>query len=135
MSMRPRMLVIDDSETLLAEMSAMLRNGFDVTCTNSGAKACRLLQQAAFDLIIVDIFMPEPDGFEILGCLRKKPDAPRVLAMSGASMASLLAVQSKALGAAAFLTKPFSPAQLHAAVDAVLGAPRKPASSSFTPST
>jgi CheY-like chemotaxis protein len=61
-----RILAIDDSRTYLAELSKKLTaNGFQVTTATSGAEGLTQLEQGAFHIAVVDVVMPEMDGFEV----------------------------------------------------------------------
>src|SRR5438105_2895131 len=61
-----RILAIDDSRTYLTQLSKKLtENGFQVTTATSGPEALRLLDEMSFHIAVVDVVMPEMDGFEV----------------------------------------------------------------------
>lgn len=97
----------------------MLRSdGHAVTAARTGREAIRLLSQE-FDLVVLDIVMPEADGFEVIAFLRKRPGPPRVLAISGGGsyMNGASYIESAAkLGAHGVLEKPFGIEQLRGAI-------------------
>lgn len=100
-----RILVIDDdAEVLEFYLIALERAGHEVAAADSGRKGIAMLGGQAFDLIVLDLSMPAPDGFEVLGVLKTKGDAPPVIMVSGAMDDALLRA-SEFLGAAASLPK------------------------------
>lgn len=61
-------LIVDDDPTICLAMGEVLKiNGHLVETVYDGESALQLIQETPFDLIILDIFMPEKDGFEIIG--------------------------------------------------------------------
>lgn len=112
-------LVIDDQPEMLNMMKVVLeRLGFDVTAAPSGKSIVHDLDDAFYDIIITDIFMPDTDGIEVIRKLRSsRPDIP-VLAVSGGGTnleGDFLRV-AKLLGASDVLQKPFMPDDLKRAV-------------------
>jgi two-component system sensor histidine kinase/response regulator len=70
-----RILAIDDSRTYLAELSKkLLANGFQVTTATSGAEGLTQLEQGAYHIAVVDVVMPEMDGFEVCRRARQWAD-------------------------------------------------------------
>lgn len=79
-------LLVDDDPQVLKVFTAYLEKaGHTVTTAINGAEGMLLLDTHAFDLVITDILMPERDGFELIFSLRKKPDRPKIIAVSGGS--------------------------------------------------
>src|SRR5690606_23210446 len=109
-------LVVDDVVELRDLVQLWLLNaGHSVTCASDGREVIRLLERQSFDLLITDIIMPDVDGLEVLNLIRKSPNAPRVLAVSGGGhhlVASDCLRLAASLGASATLRKPFNRAQL-----------------------
>jgi CheY-like chemotaxis protein len=124
-----RVLVIDDSSTAARAAATILEAGnFEVVVTTDSEHGIDLLRQEHFDLLLTDIYMPEPDGLEVIQTvLRLMPEFP-IVAMSGAGEERSMLRVAKHLGARKVLCKPFSPAQLLSAVRTVLA--QKPASRS-----
>ena len=122
MSKRPHVLVVDDDVQILGLfMRTLTRANYVVTGTTSGADALDLAQRASPSLVILDLSMPDPDGFEMLKYLHtKKPDV-KVLVMSGAIQGVILNAATL-FGAVATLEKPVPPESLLQAVDRVLSA-------------
>jgi DNA-binding response OmpR family regulator len=120
----PRILLVDDDlqlQQLLAR--SLTRQGHEVTVAGDGAQALRLADLHVFDLVITDLVMPEVEGIQLLGALKAKPSAPKIIAMSGGGRGAALDYLQMAslLGAATTLAKPFSLDQLNQAVATVLG--------------
>ena len=81
---KKRILIIDDDQTVLSVMSDLLTFlGYDVKATSEGLEGVDLLQQEAFDLVIVDMIMPQVGGLALSKVIRQeKPQIP-ILAISG----------------------------------------------------
>jgi CheY-like chemotaxis protein len=121
-----RVLAIDDDSAVCATVCAILqRAGHQVVTAQDGRRGLKLLEAEQFDLLLIDIFMPEMDGLETIRVLRRsKPQLPTIV-MSGAmveqaSMPDYLSFGTK-LGAIESLRKPFKPATLVEAVNRCLG--------------
>lgn len=115
-------LVIDDNAQLRALLcGALAKMGYVVTSAADGAEAFETIARQKFDLVITDLLMPERDGIEVIGELRLKQPASRIIAMSGGGRGSRdhYLATAKGLGAHAVLGKPFSVSELSTALDAV----------------
>lgn len=116
-----KILLVDDSKTVLKHLSRMLnQGGHQVTAVASGAAAVEYLAQAAVDVVITDLYMPPPDGFEIVQSVRDMPCRPPLIVMSSNTLACGVFRDARALGAAAALQKPFTAEKLLATVAEVL---------------
>lgn len=113
-----RILLADDDDDFRLLVSIWLRNaGFDVVEATNGAEAVRIARDHRFHLLLLDIVMPELDGFAALEQIRAT--GAKVPAMFVSSHSSLREkVQAKA--ATTFLAKPLSPRELVTAVNSVL---------------
>src|SRR5207244_10376649 len=115
-----RILVVED-DALLAEglVSALTRAGHAVQQTGTGRHADLLLRTEDFDLVVLDIGLPDIDGFEVLRRLRARRSTTNVLVLT-ARDAVEDRVHGLDLGADDYLTKPFSVAEFEARVRALL---------------
>jgi two-component system OmpR family response regulator len=115
-----RILVVED-DALLAEglTSVLSRAGHAVLHTASGRHADLLLTDEQFDLVVLDVGLPDIDGFEVLRRLRQRRAATNVLVLT-ARDAVEDRVHGLDLGADDYLTKPFSLTEFEARVRALL---------------
>lgn len=105
-----QILVIEDDNDFRETLVAMLHAPeHEVRSASNGREALDMLASDRFDLLVMDVLMPEVDGIEILRTIRKMPCRPPVIAISGggALPASLALSLSSSLGASAVLFKPF----------------------------
>src|SRR3989440_11127078 len=119
-----RILVMDDDCTLRGAIRVALEAaGYEVIEAPDGAAGLRLQREQAADLVLVDIFMPERDGLEVIRALRAEIPQPKIVAMSGGGRTGQIEVlrAAAALGAARILRKPFQPRELVTAVHELLG--------------
>ena len=115
-----RLLVVED-DALLAEglTSVLTRAGHVVEHATTGRHADILLVDEAFDLVVLDVGLPDIDGFEVLRRLRQRHSATNVLVLT-ARDAVEDRVRGLDLGADDYLTKPFSVSEFEARVRALL---------------
>ena len=119
--MASQILVVDDDPQVLRYCRTVLEGeGHSVTTTISGLDATKLLKEKRFDLIILDLSMPDTDGFEILQLVRTQMPNLKVLVISGFMQGALLRA-AELVGANATLDKPSTPEQLAEAVQRLLG--------------
>lgn len=114
-----RIVVADDDPVLRAIVVAQLtRSGATVVAVVNGAEALAAARKADVDLVLLDIEMPELDGFEVLEALRADPatESLPVLLLTGHPFAGG-AVRGLALGAHDYIRKPFDLDELQARVD------------------
>lgn len=117
-------LVVDDSKVMRDMIAACLRSreGLRFTHAASGLEAIERLSLAAFDLMVLDLNMPDIGGVEVLEFVRAQ-DKLRALPILVVTTRGDEASRGLALaaGASAFMTKPFTPVDILAHVDALLG--------------
>ena len=119
----PRILIIDDSESMLAYLESILREAsHEVFVASSGAEALKVLKKQALELAITDIYMPPPDGLEVMQFARAMNLNLPFIAISGRPPPLNMFVPARRLGARISIQKPFSPERLMEVVDAVLDA-------------
>jgi two-component system KDP operon response regulator KdpE len=126
-----RVLVVDDEPQIRRALRLVLRaNGYEVTEVGAGEAALDALASAAYDLIILDLVLPDVDGVEICRRVREWSEMP-VLILS-AHGDDDIKVQALDEGADDFVTKPFSAPELLARMRralrraAIVAAPRQP---------
>ena len=118
-----RVLVADDDENLLAIVSYRLeRSGYVVIAANDGEEAVRLALAERPDLAVLDVMMPKLDGYEVTRRLRQHEQTRRmpVILLTARAQEADVARGFEA-GADDYVRKPFSPQELRARVQAILG--------------
>jgi two-component system OmpR family response regulator len=115
-----RLLLVDDEDNLRSMLEAALRhNGFEVSSAANGRAALEQAEAAKPDLIVLDVMLPDLDGFEV--CRRLRADGSRVpVLFLTARDATEDKVRGLTLGGDDYLVKPFSLEELVARVEAVL---------------
>jgi DNA-binding response OmpR family regulator len=117
--MSKTILVVDDKEsvrTLLREF--LSAQGFRVTTAADGREALLVARQYLPDLVVLDVMMPELDGYEFIRIYRRERDVPIILLT--AKVAETDKVVGLEIGADDYVTKPFGMAELLARIRAVL---------------
>jgi len=114
-----KVLVIDDEEHLTSLVKAYLvKDGYQVSIANNGREGLTIFHRVRPDLIILDIMMPEMDGYEFIRTLRNESDLPVIFLT--AKVDEQERVLGLELGADDYLVKPFYPRELISRVRAVL---------------
>lgn len=112
-------LIVDDDKDIRNLISVYLENeGIDTQKAEDAAEALKLLEQKEFDLIILDIMMPNMDGIEACMKIREERNLPII--MLSAKSEDMDKIQGLASGADDYLTKPFNPLELIARVKSQL---------------
>jgi len=112
-------LVVDDEKKITEVVQSYLENaGYQTLCASDGAQAMQLFEKKSPALIILDLMLPDMSGEEICRNIRKKSRVPIIMLTARAEDADI--INGLEIGADDYLTKPFSPKQLMARVDAVL---------------
>jgi DNA-binding response OmpR family regulator len=116
---RRKILVIDDEERMVRFIRLNLEHdGFIVIEAFNGKQALQRLRDATPDLILLDIMMPDLDGFEVLQMIREINNVPVIMLTAKGEEDDR--VRGLELGADDYITKPFSPRELVSRVKAVL---------------
>lgn len=120
MSQQARILLVDDEANIRLTLSAMLqRVGFEVASADSGAEAVTLLEQQAFDLLLVDLKMPGMDGMQVVAAARaRQPDLAIIVLTGHGSLDT--AIEGLHQGIFDYLLKTVEPAQVIERVKAAL---------------
>jgi len=117
--MIPSILIIDDDAKLNQLLKDYLKDfGFDVATATHPAKGLKKLKQTAPDLVILDIMLPEMDGFEVCRTIRQTSDVPIIMLTARGEITDK--VVGLELGADDYLAKPFEPRELVARIQSVL---------------
>ncbi|MEQ9643229.1 MAG: response regulator [Alphaproteobacteria bacterium] len=117
--MAKRVLIAEDEPNIVESLTFLLeRAGFDVTVETDGKQALRAALEGLPDVLVLDVMLPELDGYEILRRLRADPKASGlpvlILTAKGQREDRETALDS---GADLFITKPFANAEVVAAVE------------------
>ncbi|MBC1284551.1 response regulator transcription factor [Listeria booriae] len=116
--MKRILLVEDELEIAELERDYLEINEMEVTIERNGARGLELALQDDFDLIILDIMLPDMSGFDICREIRAKKEVPILLV--SARKEDIDKIRGLGLGADDYITKPFSPSELVARVKAHL---------------
>jgi DNA-binding response OmpR family regulator len=120
MAERPtRILLADDEQSILTLLSYPLRqDGFDVVRASSGVEALERFAEDEFDLVVLDVMMPNVDGLEVCRRMRASSSVPIImLTAKGEEIDKVLGLE---LGADDYITKPFSIREFRSRVKAAL---------------
>ena len=119
MKKRPHIMVVDDDLEMLRLLERTLElEGYGVTIAANGVSALMLFRDREPDLVILDIMMPGPDGFQVLDSIRQRSNVPVI--MLTAKYEVTLPEKALGLGADDYVRKPFRPLELVARVQAKL---------------
>ncbi len=119
MVMAKRILVVDDEIKLARLVRGYLeQDGYEVATAGNGREALLISREFEPDLIVLDLMMPEMDGWEFMRHLRRERETPVIMLTARVDENDRIA--GLEMGADDYLTKPFSPRELMARVRAVL---------------
>jgi len=120
MKKHPCIMVVDDEKDMLRLLELSLElEGYGVVKAADGISALAMLDECKPDLVILDIVMPGPDGYQVLQSIRQRSNVPVVILTARRETTSLH--KALALGADDYVTKPFRPLELMARIKAKLG--------------
>lgn len=117
-----RIAVIDDDPDMVKVIRVMLRvEGIDVLEAFSGFKGYSMVKRELPDAVLLDIMMPDIDGFEVMRKLKLDPQTRKIPIIFVSAKTGLQHIQKGlSLGAQGYITKPFKPVELVEKVRAVL---------------
>lgn len=119
MTLTPRVLVVDDDEPMRLSLESLCSSlGWSVEVADSAEEAFSELSRRKFDVVISDVQMPNAGGPDLIRWMDEENIRVPIVLMSGESSYTL--EWAAALGARAFLAKPFGPDALKSTVDRVL---------------
>ena len=110
----PHILIVDDEPNIVMSLEFLMRkNGYQVGIARNGTEALAAIDQTAFDLILLDIMMPDVDGLQVCRQLRQRPDRTntKVIFLSAKSREADVQ-KGYEVGADLYIPKPFSTRQL-----------------------
>jgi two-component system alkaline phosphatase synthesis response regulator PhoP len=132
--MRQRILIVEDEQGLRLTLSDRLRNeGYEVDTASDGAEGYERASRLPFDLIVLDLMLPEKSGLDICRDLRRMGVTTPVLMLTALGQTHDKVAGLK-IGADDYLTKPFEMAELLARIEALLrrqDTPPRPPSSAY----
>jgi two-component system OmpR family response regulator len=115
-----RLLIVEDNQALAQSLSGVFRaKGYAVDCASGGEDAEAALHTQPYDLLILDLGLPDVDGFEVLRRLRKRKSRIPVLVLTARDTLQQR-VDGLNVGADDYLGKPFALAELEARAGALL---------------
>lgn len=123
--MSKRILIADDEPNIVVSLEFLMkREGFDVQVAVDGEAALQAIAAQVPDLILLDIMLPRKDGFEVCQQIRANPQwqSLKVVMLTAKGRDTEIS-KGLALGADAYMTKPFSTKDLVAQVRQLLGLP------------
>ena len=121
--MARRVLVVDDEDSItLSLRHLMKREGYDVAVARDGEEALASVAETRPDLILLDVMVPRRDGYDVCQTIRANPDWAGIkIVMVSAKGRDIEVEKGLALGADAYVTKPFSTRELAAMVKDLIG--------------
>ena len=121
--MAKSILIVDDDEMVLLAVNELLgQEGYDVHTVSSGTEALKRLDKDGYDLLLLDIIMPEMDGFELCKRIREKEryrETPIVFLTAKSREEDM--AKGLEVGANLFLSKPISPDKLLGIISDTIG--------------
>jgi len=121
---QPRILIVDDDPMIRRLLQVNFRlEGFDVDVAGRGEEALELASAVRPDIVVLDVSMPDMDGWEVMGRLRDNPETASVpVVFLTARTGQREQEKAQQLGADGYLVKPFDPGELVQVVQRTLAA-------------
>jgi two-component system catabolic regulation response regulator CreB len=117
--MKPRILIVEDEPAIMdAIQYALETDGFETTCLGAGGEVATVLASQTVDLMVLDIGLPDVNGFDLCREVRKTSAVPIIFLTARSE--EIDRVVGLEIGADDYVVKPFSPRELSARVRAVL---------------
>ncbi len=117
-----RILIVDDEPNIIVSLEFLMQQaGYQVHVARTGEEALEKIGQIVPDLVLLDVMLPDLDGFEICQWVREHPEWDHVrIIMLTAKGRDVDVAKGLAVGADAYITKPFSTRRLVAEVERIL---------------
>ena len=117
--MSKRILIVEDEKNLARFVSLELQHeGYDVVTADNGREGLEMALEKDFDLILLDLMLPEMDGFEVTRRLQQEKDTYIMMMTARDSIMDIVAGLDR--GADDYIVKPFSPGEIIARINAIL---------------
>lgn len=112
------LMIDDDLELCELVQQSLVRDGFDVHTEHAGQAGVAQAVEREFDLVVLDVMLPDGDGFEMLQRLRLRSDVPVIMLTAKGDEADR--IRGFEFGADDYVAKPFSPVELMARMKAIV---------------
>lgn len=114
-----KVLVVDDEKLIVKGIRFSLeQDGYEVDCAYDGEEAIRKAKETEYDIVLLDVMLPEHDGFEVCQTIREFSEMPVImLTAKGGDMDKILGLE---YGADDYITKPFNILELKARIKAIM---------------
>ncbi|MBF0368009.1 MAG: response regulator [Magnetococcales bacterium] len=124
---KPRVLIVDDVPSNVKALAVVLKGNYQVVMAANGPDALEAAAKGNVDLILLDVVMPDMDGYEVCERLKANPETAQipVIFVTGRREAPDVE-RGLALGAADYLSKPVDPSTLQGLVEISLAGVGKP---------
>jgi len=121
--MAKKILIADDEPNIVVSLEFLMKQkGYEVKSVGNGEDAMRAIAEFAPDLVLLDVMMPRLSGYEVAQKIRENPAWAGIrIVMLSAKGRDVEVSKGMAVGADAYVTKPFSTSDLMAQVRALLG--------------
>jgi DNA-binding response OmpR family regulator len=122
MNQRPKILIVDDEPNIVVPLQFLMeQNGYDVKIADTGEAAIDLMARFRPDLVLLDIMLPGVNGLEVCQMLREDPGLKNTkIILVSALGRDVDIAKGMAMGADAYITKPFSNREIVSRVDELL---------------
>jgi DNA-binding response OmpR family regulator len=122
--MAKKVLIVDDEPNIVTALDYLLRRtGYEVHVAPDGEAALRLVHAVTPDLVLLDVMMPEKSGYDVCQRIRAHPEWSKIrIVILSAKGREADVSKGLSLGADAYITKPFSNAELVERIGALLAA-------------
>ena len=118
----PKVLIVDDEPNIVVSLQFLMRkSGFETSVARDGDEALVEVERFRPDILLLDVMMPSRDGYEVCRQLRASGWTELKIVMLTAKGRETEVTKGLALGADAYVTKPFSTAELVQTVTTLLG--------------
>ncbi len=127
MADKKKILIVDDDQSIIDSVALLLKNDYEIATANNGKAGLELLHTSRPDLIILDLLMPEKDGFDVCRKIKEDPAYKDIPVITLSSFTELYDMRfgsedtKHLLPTDTYLTKPLDPATLLKEVQDLIG--------------